>query len=104
MQAATVFLIFSVYINMILLPPRPKHYSRWRSVSMVLQWIFVPIVSSVFGSFPAIDAITRQMFGRYLGFWVTPKTRKTRIESAAGVFAPKKITAEKVSNLYKNEW
>lgn len=86
MQIATVFLIFSVYINMVLLPPRPPQYSRWRTVNMILQWIFVPIVSSVFGSLPAIDAITRQMFARYLGFWVTPKTRRVKIEEGAMIF------------------
>ena len=91
MQIATLFLIFSVYINMILIPPRPKHYSRWRSASMVWQWIFVPIVSSVFGSFPAIDAQTRLMFGKYLGFWVTPKARVSRIRKDAVVFGSSSV-------------
>ena len=78
MQIATLFLIFSVYINMVMLPPRPAKYSRWHTLAMILQWIFVPIVSTVFGSAPAIDSQTRVMFGKYLGFWVTPKTRKTK--------------------------
>lgn len=86
MQIATIFLIFSVYINLVMIPPRPAHLSRWRSVNMVLQWIFVPVVSMVFGSLPAIDAQTRMMFGRYLGFWVTPKARFTKIEGPALVF------------------
>lgn len=79
MQIATLFLIFSVYINMILLPRRPEKYTRWRTVNMILQWIFVPIVSTIFGSLPAIDAQTRLAMGRYLEFWVTPKARKTKI-------------------------
>lgn len=87
MQVATVFLIFSVYINLVMIPPRPAKYSRWRTISMALQWVFVPIVSTIFGSAPAIDAQTRGMFGRYLGFWVTPKTRKTQgSRDAAMVF------------------
>ena len=90
MQAATVFLIFSVYINLVLIPPRPAKYSRWRSFNMILQWIFVPIVSTVFGSAPAIDSQTRMMFGKYLGFWVTPKARRTKIENAAMIFQEKK--------------
>jgi hypothetical protein len=76
MTTATFFLLFSVYVNLVLLPRRPKKYTNWRSFSMIWQWIFTPIVSSVFGSFPAIDAQTRLMFGRYMEFWVTPKIRK----------------------------
>ncbi len=76
MSIATFFLIFSVYISLALLPPRPKEYSRWKSFSMIWQWIFSPIVASVFGSLPAIDAQTRLMFGKYMEFWVTPKVRK----------------------------
>lgn len=85
MQIATVFLIFSVYINMVLIPPRPPKYSRWRTVNMVLQWVLTPIVSIVFGSVPAIDALTRLMLGKYMGFWVTPKARKSEIKEAAMV-------------------
>jgi len=76
MMIATCFLIFSVYINLVLIPKRPPQYSRWRSVSMILQWVFVPIVSTVFGSLPAVDALTRLMLGRYMEFWVTPKARR----------------------------
>jgi hypothetical protein len=76
MTIATGFLIFSVYINLILLPPRPKKYSVWRSIMMYLQWFLVPIASVVFGSLPAVEAQTRLMFGKYLEFWVTPKARK----------------------------
>ncbi|HVY68112.1 MAG TPA: glycosyltransferase family 2 protein [Patescibacteria group bacterium] len=76
MNVALFFLIFSVYINMVLLPPRPKKYSAWRSVAMYLQWFLVPIASVVFGSLPAVEAQTRLMLGNYLEFWVTPKARK----------------------------
>jgi hypothetical protein len=79
MSIATFFLIFSMYVNMVLLPKRPAEYSRWKSFSMIWQWVFSPIVSSVFGSLPAIDAQTRLMFGKYMEFWVTPKFRKHEI-------------------------
>ncbi|OGE74165.1 MAG: hypothetical protein A3I07_01555 [Candidatus Doudnabacteria bacterium RIFCSPLOWO2_02_FULL_42_9] len=78
MSIATFFLIFSVYVSLVLLPKRPAGYSKWKSFSMIWQWIFSPIVSSVFGSFPAIDAQTRLMFGKYMEFWVTPKFRKDK--------------------------
>jgi hypothetical protein len=61
---------------MVLLPPRPKKYSVWRSVMMYVQWVFVPFVSVIFGSLPAVEAQTRLMLGQYLEFWVTPKARK----------------------------
>ncbi|MCL5774844.1 MAG: glycosyltransferase family 2 protein [Patescibacteria group bacterium] len=75
MNIALFFLIFSVYINMILLPPRPAKYGVSRSVMMYLQWFLVPIASVLFGSLPAVEAQTRLMFGKYLEFWVTPKAR-----------------------------
>ena len=76
LNISLLFLILSVYINMVLLPPRPAKYSVWRSVMMYVQWVFVPFVSVIFGSLPAVEAQTRLMFGKYLEFWVTPKARK----------------------------
>lgn len=73
-------LIVTAYINMLLLPPRPKRYSRWRTTMMYLQWIFIPFVAIFLGALPAIEAQTRLLFGKYLGFWVTPKVR-TNINS-----------------------
>ena len=87
MTIATIFLIFSVLINIVLLPPRPAKYSIWRTINMYLQWFLVPIVSVVFGSLPAVEAQTRLMLGRYMEFWVTPKTRKGDIQAQLGAEA-----------------
>lgn len=76
MMLAMVGLITSAIISMKLLPPRPKEYSKWRNLSMVLQWILVPIVVIFFGAIPALDAQTRLMLGKYMSFWITPKERK----------------------------
>lgn len=76
MRVALVFLIFSVYVNLILLPPRPRKYGPWKTISMYLQWFLVPISAVLFHSLPAIEAQTRLMLGKYLEFWVTPKARK----------------------------
>jgi hypothetical protein len=66
----------SAFISLLLLPPRPKHKSIKASLSMVLQWLLLPVALILFGSFPAIDAQTRLMLGKYMGFFVTPKARK----------------------------
>jgi len=66
-------LVVSSIIALSLTPPRPEGYSRFRYVVMALQWIMVPITMIVFSAIPGLDAQTRLMFGRYMGFWVTPK-------------------------------
>ena len=78
MTVSMVFLIFSVIINYLLLPNRPHYYSRWRTFGMLIQWVLVPVVSVIVHAFPAIDAQTRLLFGRYMEFWVTPKVRHTK--------------------------
>jgi len=75
MTLAMMGLISSAVLSIILLPPRPLKYGKFKYFWMVLQWILFPITTIFLGSFPALDAQTRLMLGRYLGFWVTPKTR-----------------------------
>jgi hypothetical protein len=68
-------LIISAIFSLLLLPPRPKEKRRIAWVIMLLQWALLPITFVLFGSIPAIDAQTRLMFGKYLGFNVTEKKR-----------------------------
>ncbi|MGA1046497.1 MAG: hypothetical protein ACO3UU_00655, partial [Minisyncoccia bacterium] len=75
MNITLLGLIITAYINILLLPPKPKRYSTWRTIMMYLQWVFIPIVALLLGALPAIEAQTRLLFGKYLGFWVTPKVR-----------------------------
>lgn len=75
MQLAMVGLISSAVISVVLLPPKPPEYGRFKWAWMVLQWVLFPVNFILFGALPAIDAQTRLMFGKYLGFWVTPKIR-----------------------------
>lgn len=72
---AMLGLVLSAALCMSLIPPRPLHVPRWRKLGMVLQWGLVPITMVLFSSVPGLDAQLRLMFGRYLGFWVTPKSR-----------------------------
>lgn len=85
MTVAMSFLIFSVIVNTLMLPDRPRHYSRWRSVSMMLQWLLVPIASILIHGLPAVDAQTRLLFGRYMEFWVTPKNRTPTVKEPLNV-------------------
>ncbi len=63
---AMVGLFISIYLSMKLLPPRPAHYKKHRTVFMVLQWALLPITSILYGSLAALNSQTRLMFGRYL--------------------------------------
>ncbi len=69
-------LVVSSVISLSLTPPRPEGHSRFKYIVMALQWIMVPLTMIVFSALPGLDAQTRLMFGRYLGFWVTPKRVK----------------------------
>jgi cellulose synthase/poly-beta-1,6-N-acetylglucosamine synthase-like glycosyltransferase len=73
---AMVGIVSSIYLSIVLLPPRPPSYGRHQYFFMALQWLIIPFTLIVFGSLPAIDAQTRLMLGRYLHFWPTPKVRK----------------------------
>jgi hypothetical protein len=68
-------LVWSVYLSIVFLPPRPMHYGRWHYVWIGIQWIFLPPIM-IFLSIPALDAQTRLLLGKYMGFWTTPKFRK----------------------------
>lgn len=77
MTLAMFGLVLSAVISWKLLPPAPKTVGFWKRVSMILQWVLVPFTLIIFGSLPGLDAQTRLMLGKYLGFWVTPKHRKS---------------------------
>jgi len=73
MTLAMVGLISSAIVSTLLLPPRPKKYGKRRHLTMVIQWILLPVTILIFGALPGLEAQTRLMLGRYMGFWVTPK-------------------------------
>ncbi len=71
----TFVLVLSIMISNEFLPPRPKEISRAIYCVFLLQWLLVPFVSAILGSFPALDAQTRLMFHKNLTFYPTPKQR-----------------------------
>lgn len=68
-------LVISSIISLTLIPPRPQKASRFHYLVMAIQWVMVPATMIVFSAIPGLDAQTRLMFGKYMGFWVTPKDR-----------------------------
>lgn len=76
MNIAMIGLILSVIFSTALLPPLPRHHKKTKYIIIILQWILLPITLVLFGSIPAIEAQTRLMIGKYLGFDVTKKERK----------------------------
>jgi len=68
-------LVISSVISLTLIPPKPKKASRFRYIVMAVQWIMIPATMIFFSAIPGLDAQTRLMFGKYMGFWVTPKSR-----------------------------
>ena len=73
MTLAMIGMVVSAIISLLLLPPRPADCSRWKSLSMVFQWLLLPLTLIIFGTFPALDAQARLILGKPLSFWVTEK-------------------------------
>jgi cellulose synthase/poly-beta-1,6-N-acetylglucosamine synthase-like glycosyltransferase len=77
----------SLFVALKTLPPRPARYKRHRTIFMVLQWVYLPVTTIVYGSFAALYSQTRLMFGWYLTkFDVTEKAvKKADGSTGAGV-------------------
>jgi len=77
MTLAMLGIIISMFLSFLLMPPRPKKYSKKRYAYMFFQWFLAPFIAPFLGAMPAIDAQTRIMLGKYFGeFWITEKIRK----------------------------
>lgn len=77
LTVADVGLVLAVILGTIILPRRPHHYKPSKYIMMLLQWTLLPVSMIIFGTFPAIEAQTRLMLGKYLGFYITEKARKS---------------------------
>jgi cellulose synthase/poly-beta-1,6-N-acetylglucosamine synthase-like glycosyltransferase len=71
-----VGIIFSIYFSLLLLPPRPPQYGKFKYLILIFQWFLLPLTMIFFSALPALDAQTRLMLGKYMGFWSTEKFRK----------------------------
>jgi len=91
MTLAMIGLVGSAIYSTLLLPQRPKEYSRlkgcWKVLTIVVQWILLPFTIIVFGCLPGLESQTRLMLGKYMGFWVTPKqkAKKARTRPSSSI-------------------
>lgn len=76
MTLAMLGLFFSAVISTALLPSLPSGKKKFKYLFMILQWVLVPFTIPIFGALPSLEAQTRLLLGKYMGFWVTPKYRK----------------------------
>lgn len=65
-----------MFISLLSLPKPSGRFSRLRLWGTILSWVLLPIVTLFYGALPPLDAQTRLMFGKKLGFGVTEKVRK----------------------------
>ncbi len=71
---ALVGILSTLFISWKTLPPKPARYKRTRSISMVLQWVYLPFTTIIYNSMAALYSQTRLMFGWYYDkFDVTEK-------------------------------
>lgn len=75
MSVAMVGLILSAVISALLLPKKPAKYGPGKRIFMTLEWVAVPVTIIFFGAIPCLEAQIRLMTGKYMGFWLTPKSR-----------------------------
>lgn len=75
MMAAMSGLVLSAIVSSLLLPKKPKKYGFFKTSAMVLQWLILPLSIIIFGAIPGLEAQTRLMLNKRLGFFVTPKSR-----------------------------
>ncbi len=80
-QIASAFMNFSLigvagsmYLSVVLMPQRETPLSWKEKILLPLRWILGPLTILI-STIPALDAETRLMLGKYMGFWVTPKLR-----------------------------
>ncbi|PSO44800.1 MAG: hypothetical protein BRC22_02040 [Parcubacteria group bacterium QH_9_35_7] len=75
MGIAMLGMLVSAILSLPLLPKRPSTRPKHQYLIMFLQWALLPISLIFVSAIPAIDAVTRLMLGKYLGFNVSQKQR-----------------------------
>ncbi len=72
---AMVGIFASAMLSLTLIPRRPTGTHPASILILIFQWLLLPVTLICFGAIPAIEAQTRLMLGKYLGFYVAEKKK-----------------------------
>lgn len=75
LTAAYIGLLSTIIVHEKTAPPRPRSWGIFHRIWSYLQWTLMPLILVTIATIPAIDAQTRLMLGKYMGFRVTNKAR-----------------------------
>jgi hypothetical protein len=73
LSGALSTVIFFMYFEFRMLPPKPVNWPFWKKAAIHLQYLSYPVVGLVLSVVPALEAHTRLLLGRYLEYRVTEK-------------------------------
>ena len=74
---ASIGLMATIIVSLKMLTPRPPESKRISRITMILQWLMMPVIAIVYQSFCAFYSQTRLMLGLYMEkFDVTKKVVK----------------------------
>ncbi len=69
-------IITNIWISFQVLPPIESKKLKIKNYFLItLNWFLIPFNLIFLSSLPALEAQTRLLLGRYMGFWHTPKSR-----------------------------
>lgn len=67
----------SIYVAYKILPPRPAHHKKSRSIFVWIQWVLTPITGLFYGATTGFYSQTRLLLGKYMDkFEATEKRRR----------------------------
>jgi hypothetical protein len=70
-------LVFSAIFSIFLISSRTRVRRQQKYLFLILEWFLIPLLMIFFYAAPALEAQTRLMIGKYMGFWPTEKVRKS---------------------------
>lgn len=71
--AVIVGVLTTIFIFLKTLPPKPDRYKHYRSLFMLIQWIYLPVTTIVYNSLAALYSQTRLILNKRLSFIETEK-------------------------------
>jgi hypothetical protein len=70
-QIAMIGIFITVFTSLAMLPPRPSRYSKKRNLSMITQWLLMPVTSICYASAAAYYSQTRLLLAKYFTVFET---------------------------------